>query len=188
MVSGLIRGAFLFFLFFPLWLTAQPQLNIQVAFLEVYNKNGELVRLEPGGRFAHVAISYKGGWLHSHPPYPVQWVPSLEAFGTVAEIIEVHHYPNYFEDYLARQIGKASSLESEWNDKDSTYCSKLVGKILGIPPRPNNWDAPIWRENPLSVYPLWGLSPDDIYEHLMANQNRKTVSYIPAGSCSQSLH
>ncbi|MCB9025868.1 MAG: hypothetical protein H6625_06095 [Bdellovibrionaceae bacterium] len=161
--------------------------KVQIAFLEFYNQEGTLVSLERGGRFGHVAISYKGGWLHSYPPRPVEWVPDLNSFGVVSEIFDVYHLPNYNDEFFAKELGKISTIDSEWEDTESTYCAKLVGQILGIPPRPNKWDAPIWRQQELETYSEFGLSPDDIYEHLIANKNQSHVNYISSSGCNQLL-
>ncbi len=161
----------------------------QVAFLEFYDPDGNLVVLEPGGRFGHVAIAYKGGWVHAYPPRPVEWVPDLRVFGKIAEIVEVDHHPLYTEDFIEAQFGIASNVNSEWNDKQTTYCSKFVGKILGIPPRPNNWSAEIWSKNPnSSELASYGLSPDDIYEHLQLNKDRKTTKFITTSTCNSLLN
>ena len=176
------------FLFYTQLTHATAPGKIKVAFLEFYTADGELISLEPGGRFGHVAISYRGGWLHSFPPRPVEWVPDLEPFGHVAKILEITHAPNYHDDFIRREIGKVSTIDSEWDDQDSTYCAKLIGKILGVPPRVNLWDAPIWREKPREVYTLWGLSPDDIYQHLTVNLVAGHVDYFERLECEHYLN
>ncbi|MCB0390310.1 MAG: hypothetical protein KDD58_03415 [Bdellovibrionales bacterium] len=179
---------FLYFIFLLIFChVASASKKIQVAFLEFYN-NGEIVSLEPGGRFGHVAISYKNGWIHSFPPYEVGFTTDLERFGKLAEIIELDAPAAFSEEELINSIGKPTTLISEWHDNDTTYCSKFVGQIIGIPPMRNNWKAPIWQQFPPEEYIEWGLSPDDIYNYLLELKNIKRFRFNSNSQCHKVLN
>ncbi|MCB0357375.1 MAG: hypothetical protein KDD40_10225 [Bdellovibrionales bacterium] len=148
---------------------AKPAQKVRVAFLVFHDHKGKIVQLEPQGRFGHVAISYKNGWVHSYRGRRVEWVEDLSRFGHVALIVDVEQVPENIEDNLIEQFGKPYSLESEWEDPNATHCAKLVGQVLELAAKPTNWSTSFWQFNPLKKYPRRSLSPDDIYEYLMAN-------------------
>ncbi len=72
------------------------------------------------------------------------------------------------ERALATQIGLPFDFSFIWNN-EKTYCSKLVGIALNIPPHPMSFAGTHYLE----YYPHWinrndlGLSPDDIYDFAM---------------------
>src|SRR6185437_157550 len=58
-----------------------------VAFLEYYLPDGRPVQLEPGGRFMHTAIRYRGHWLHAHPHRGVELIDDLFEYGHAVQIL-----------------------------------------------------------------------------------------------------
>lgn len=143
--------------------------SVYVAFLEFYNKDGERISLEPGGRFSHIALSYDGGWIHAFPPRPVEKAARLDKFGRLTVVLELSDEIIVDQNFLTLQLDKSTSIQSEWSDTQTTYCSKLVGQCFGILARPSLWEAAHWDQVPLKYKPTTreGLSPDDVYETLI---------------------
>lgn len=142
--------------------------GVQVAFLEFYSPEGQLIQLEPGGRFAHVAISYRGGWLHSHPFRGVE-VISTEALAKMGKITSVVNIPQLKEipdATAARFLGKPYDAEFSWSD-EKVYCSELIAKIFGLRPEPMHFDPKLWPERYRKLEGLPGLSPDKVYRRLL---------------------
>lgn len=141
----------------------------RVAFLEIHDAHGNLIQYEKGGRFGHIAISYKGGWLHAYPRFGVIWVRNtkeLSRFGVVAKIIELPSFSEPSERVVNQLLGLPYDYRYSWSNA-AFYCSELVGKILGLKPVPMDFSAPIWgmRTQKLPRGEL-GLSPDYIYRVL----------------------
>lgn len=135
----------------------------RVAFFELRQKDGQLIPLEQGGHFYHVAIEVPGGWMHAHPFYGVQSVRDIQQLGQLYSIIQTDLNPDW--KIAQTQVGKKFSLQDPWNDSKSTYCSKLVAQILNLPPT-------LMRNGQ-----GWGLSPDDLYEIL------KNRPHLESKSC-----
>lgn len=140
--------------------------KVQVAFIEMRNYHGQIIQLEPGGRFAHTAISFKGQWLQAHPIRGVELV-SIELIREMGEIKELLTVTDVEElDHLRVQamLGKPFDHGYLWDD-DKIYCSELVGKLLDLPTKPmvfsDSWPLPYQQLNGLP-----GLSPDGAYEAL----------------------
>ncbi len=150
-----------------LFISLSAQARITVAFLEVRDYNGKVVQLEPGGQFAHVAISYKDGWLHAHPVRGVEFIhrKTLERIGAIKVGISLPNAPEITEAIANKYLGKAYDSEFSWTD-DKMYCSELVAKILGFPPEPMYFDPKLWPPQYDALNGLPGISPDDLYERL----------------------
>lgn len=136
---------------------------VEVAFIEVRDHQDQLVQLEQNGRFAHVAISYKGQWLHAHPYHGVE-LSSLDALEKMGKIIRV-----FIQDalepsrpQLESYLGQPYNRSFEWSGQ-GFYCSQLVAKLLNIAPEPMKFYGDIWRGwTPGDL----GISPDDLYRLL----------------------
>jgi len=117
------------FLLVPLTASAE----VEVAFIEMRTPDGKTLQLERGGRFAHIAISYRGKWLHAHPFYGVEIVESekLERIGVIKEVWTVSGLTSLDREEVARFIGKPFDSSYSWSD-EKIYCSELVGKCSGI--------------------------------------------------------
>lgn len=136
----------------------------QVAFIEVRNHKGDLVRLEPGGRFAHVAIRYRGLWLHTHPFRGTELTTTkeIEKIGRIIEVIEAKGFPDLNPKMVEGLLGRPYDSEFSWDD-ERLYCSELVAKLLLIAPRPMYFDPKLWPEKYWRRNGEPGQSPDSLY-------------------------
>lgn len=148
---------YLFLLFLPQILWAQ----IIVGFVEMRDSQNRLVQLEPGGRFAHLAISYGAKWLHAHPYRGVELITTAE-LQQMGRIIPVtwSRTKSLSAQQISYYLGKPFDHEYSWSD-GQYYCSELVAKILGLNPEPMNFD--LWPDRYKKKRGQLGLSPDDIY-------------------------
>ncbi len=151
------------FLFLPLTASAV----VEVAFIEMRTPDGKVLQLEKGGRFAHIAISYRGQWLHAHPFYGVEVVESekLERIGVIKEVLTVSELVSLDNEEVARFLGKPFDSSYSWSD-EKIYCSELVGKLLRLKPLPMDFSAEVWPERYRKLNGAPGLSPDGIYRIL----------------------
>jgi hypothetical protein len=142
--------------------------SVQVAFLEIRDAKGNLVQLEPGGRFAHVAISYQGQWLEAHPYFGVHLVSfeTLKKMGTIALILDLPNTLELDPSQVEPLLGKAFDREYSWSD-EKYYCSELVGKILKLKPEPMIFDPSLWPPEYQNYNGEMGLSPDEIFRMLL---------------------
>lgn len=154
-------------LFFILTLLTclQASAEIRVAFIEMTDPRGRRVELEPGGRFAHVAVSTETGWLHAYPPGPVRIANEgeLKAMGKITIITLDRPALTLRESH--KFIGKAYDNTYSWSD-DKIYSSELVGKLLNIEPLAMDFSGDYWRGRRPAPEQEKGLSPDDIYRSL----------------------
>jgi len=142
--------------------------TIKVAFLEVRDARGNLVRVEPNFPWAHMAVSMDGGWLHAHPAAGVEWVSgaSLENYGRIAHVLSV---PNWFKprlDLVDKFIGQPYDHDFSWNNQ-ALYCSERVAKTLGIAPVPMVFDPQLWPRSYLRFNGMPGISPGLVYRRLI---------------------
>lgn len=151
---------FICILCFPLFVQA----SIEVAFVEVRNYYGEIVQLEPDGQFAHIAISYRGYWLHAHPLRGVELVSlsQLRKMGEVKLIAQVDEMKDITVDQVLSYLGKPYDSDFTWGD-DRIYCSELVAKLLSIKPQSMNFKSDAWGVHFRSKSGQIGISPDDIF-------------------------
>lgn len=147
--------------------TLNLEAKVTVAFLQVRNYHGQVVQLEPGGQFAHMAISFKGMWLHAHPLKGVELVSTekLSKIGVIQEQIELSDIEELDETKVAKFLGKPFDGDYSWND-DAIYCAELVAKLLGLRPTPMTFDSALWPPQYQALSGKLGLSPDDIYQIL----------------------
>lgn len=145
--------------------------DVKVAFVVMRDRSGNVLQMEPGGQFAHVAISYQGQWIHAHPYRGVEIISSsdLQQFGHVT-FINVPNVNEVSSTELERYIGKPYDKHYAWGD-ESYYCSSLVGKILNIEPLPMSFQADLWKGK-LRTSNSKGLSPDDIYQIILNERVR----------------
>jgi hypothetical protein len=145
------------------WFTSCPAWAVRIVLLENYH-GGRLMQLEPGGRFSHVAIEFKGQWLHAHPARERPEVTdAIEHFGRNPVHLANPEFPEPTDAQVATYLNKNYGYELEWRDgDDTTYSARLVGELLGIRPRPAYFLAEIWGR--FVGQGGLGLSPDDIFE------------------------
>ncbi len=160
---------------------------VEVAFLRVYDGNGQLVELTPGGvGFAHVAIRYRGMWFHAHPFGGVQLSPDLSAFGEVDSILEHPDWSEPLSDLVSELLNKPYDHEFLWGDGEAYYCSELVGVLLNVAPRAMSFEGPYWdayfaaRGNPPRPQGL-GISPDGLFFELLRR------GFMPVSDCEMAL-
>ena len=148
-----------------LWI-AFAQARVQVAFVEIRRPDGTLVQLEPGGRFAHLAISYRGQWLHSHPYRGVELINTndLAKMGTLAVKITLPAMEPS-DGMVKGLVGLPYDREYSWSN-ERMYCSELVAKILQLKPSPMYFDPKLWPKEYQKLNGQLGISPDDIYRIL----------------------
>ena len=142
------------------------QAKVIVAFIEMRNYYGQIIQLEPGSRFAHSAISYKGQWLQAHPVRGVELVSidKIRKMGEIKEMLEVPDLEELDEQKVLSMLGKPFDHGYVWDD-EKIYCSELIGKLLGLPTKPMVF-SDSWPKQYQDLNGLPGLSPDGIYELL----------------------
>lgn len=162
---GLSISLLVFQLIFMSLATYADSRPVEVAFLIAYDHYGNPIRSERGGRFSHVAISYRGQWLHAHPKTGVELTDNLHEYGSVEEVLT---HPDWKEPNIAqvlRWLGKPFDLDLDWFNPDSTYCSKLVGQLLGLHPHNMKFTGDI-RWGYSHLVGKKGMSPDYIHREL----------------------
>jgi hypothetical protein len=159
--------------FLNLLFSSSAWAEVRVAFIELRTASGELVQMEPDGRFGHTAISYRGKWLHSHPWRGVEWVSLdvIEKVGKVAEILTLPDEAELPEEIVNGYLGRPFDREFLWDD-DKIYCSELIAKLLGMEPRPMFFDPALWPESYRKLNGLPGISPDEIHRRLEQRLSR----------------
>jgi len=138
--------------------------EVKIAFIEIRYPDGQIHQMEPGGRFSHIAISYRGKWLHTHPYRGVEAVSleDLKKMGTVSIMI-LPSLSEISQEQFDFYNGQPYDPTFSW-DGQGYYCSELVGKILNIKPQPMDFKAEIWGGKKKNE--SLGLSPDDIFRAL----------------------
>ena len=141
--------------------------SVNVAFLELRTYDGKVVQLEPNGQFAHMAISYHGNWLHSHPYRGVEIISQeeLEKIGNIKAIVAIPEIDSLNESLVDNYLGKPYDSSFSWSD-DKIYCSELIAKILKINPLPMKFESKFWPEKFHKLKGKFGISPDDIFKYL----------------------
>ena len=161
-------------LIFLLLFGCQSFAQVYLAFVEVKDKNGQIIQYEPQGQFMHMAISYKGYWLHSYPPHGVSLttLQELQKLGTVTIMPLMDVKPLRQQD-IQKFVGKPFDYDFPWDDS-KIYCAELIAKILGIRPSPMDFSAPVWPARYKRLQGQLGISPDDIFDHFTGK--KRTLS------------
>ncbi|WP_413613365.1 YiiX/YebB-like N1pC/P60 family cysteine hydrolase [Bdellovibrio sp. HCB-110] len=138
----------------------------RIAFLELYDRNGELVQYEPGGRFSHTAIQFDeigDKWLNAYPGEGVAIVSweELQHRGVIAEIVEIPQ--NVHLSQVAPYMGRPFDFWYSWSD-DALYCTELIGKLLGVPTHPMKFNKKVWPKSYWKLEGTPGLSPDGLWK------------------------
>ncbi len=148
--------------------------SAQIVFFKSYTKKGEPVIFE--GPYSHSAIKYKGLWLHAHPYYGIRLSPDLKAFGPNYIILENPNYPEPSDEFVDRVLKMKFNIFADWTSLAETYCSKLLGQALNVPPTKMYFQSKAWRNTKARLHiGKLGLSPSDVYWHARRNLRFKKV-------------
>lgn len=148
--------------------TNKAQAQVAIAFLEVKAPDGRSLQLVKNGRFAHVAISYKGYWLHTDPYRGVEVVSQfdLEKIGVLTTTIVVSDHPEPSDGFVRSIIGTPYERNFTWNSP-YFYCSKLVAVFLGLRPIPMEFNPSVWGPAYARLNGQPGISPDEVFSQLI---------------------
>lgn len=139
-----------------------------LAFFEFYDYRGNLIQIEKGGRFSHIAINNGDFWLHAHPAKGfVEAVPSLKDMNFYKAKVYIYEndYLNLSSNALREYIGVKYDRQFDWNNR-ALYNSELIAIILKIQPQPMNFNSQFWNGQLNLPNGQSGISPDDIYSRL----------------------
>ena len=137
--------------------------RVDIVFIPMRDYNGNIVEFEQGGHFAHVAVSYKGMWFHSHPKYGVVLAKNLKDFGDEFIILTSDDYNEPTEEFVKSQLGKPFSYLKPWEDQNYQYCSKLIAQAFNIPPTEMTFSGPGWKGRRDLPKGALGASADKLY-------------------------
>lgn len=131
-----------------------------------YNFPPNTIPYEKGGRFMHSALFYEGRWIDAYPYYGVRVAPHPPY--PVPSVLLIS--PNDLKidwQRITERSHQRFDLIAPWNSRTLTYCSKLIGELLNIPPEPMDFSSAYWntwRANGINLpQGQPGLSPDDVF-------------------------
>ena len=157
--------AIITFIIANLALQTEAFAGARIAFLEMYDRNGNLVQYEPGGRFVHTALQFDDigdKWLNAYPGEGVAVITweQLKKRGVVAEIVEIPQTITLSQ--INPSWNRPFDFWYSWSD-DAIYCTELIGKLLRIPPNPMRFNKQFWPKNYWKLEGTPGLSPDELF-------------------------
>lgn len=156
------------FLFLILTFSATTWAETVVVFFEYRTSDGQIFSFEEGGKFYHAALKYQDGYIEARPYYGVHFEQDIKKMGAVAAVLRSPKTIPHLDQRVQKELGKRFELYSDWNDPDTTQCSKLVGQIIGVSPVK------------LSTGNI-SLSPDTLFRQLLH------LGFKPCMSCLSSL-
>ena len=156
--------------------------KVEVAFLQLRHPSGEIVQFEKGGEFGHVAVSYKGQWLHAHPKDGVVLTDDLSDIGTISVILMNEDLDEPTEAFIAAVLGTPFDIRKAWDDLGFTYCTKLIALYYGIDPQIMTFSSQGWKGIKNLPRGEKGLSADDLFKALF-NEG----FYIKKSQCENTL-
>ena len=139
-----------------------------LAFFEFYDYQGNLIQIEEGGRFSHIAINNGDFWLHAHPAKGfVEAVDSIKDMNFYKAKVYFYENENLIlsSNALKEYIGVNYDRTFDWNNR-ALYNSELIAIILGIQPGAMSFGSPFWNGQNNLPNGKDGLSPDDIFKQL----------------------
>ena len=148
-----------------------------VLFMQVY-QDGKLIQLEPGGQLYHVAIRYKGQWLHAHTHNNVDLVDSMEIYGDRFILMSHPDFAEPTDEYVKYWVGKPFDRTYDWNNPDANYCTRLIAQVpsLNIPPGKAWFAGKHWSKQTVCVRGREGMGPDDLFTELFNRGFRPPVA------------
>lgn len=145
---------------------ARGVLAAEVVFLEIHDREGKPIQLEPEGRFAHVAIRTGEKWLHAYPYEGVTLIDDFGDYGHAYMRMRNSSIPDPSPEKIKAWLGKPFDHLFLWDNPMATYCSRLVADLLDIAPRPMDFDSSYWRTVQGAPKGRLGLSPDELFVEL----------------------
>lgn len=158
--------------------------QLKVALIKIYRPDCSVLYLEPNFAYAHIAISYEGGWINAHPKHGVQLTKTLE------ELDFPKHESFIWEAPKSLGLKQLSLQEAEkfrglkydrsfnWCSDDALYCSELVAKVMNLPPQPMYFDPKIWPKEYQKLNGRPGISPFLLFKEMLE------LGFLPASSSS----
>lgn len=162
-----IRRFFLLLFFCGFIFGPMAKGQTRVAWLELKDKSGTPVQLEPDFYYAHVAIAVGNRWLHAHPNRGVELIDrkTLNAFGEVQEILASEDENEEYLNQIQKFLGKPFDSEFDWSD-EKIYCAELIAKLLKVEPTAMHFDNKYWNPWYQKYEGKPGSSPLKLYEEL----------------------
>jgi hypothetical protein len=151
---------------------------VDVAFLEIHDRAGKPIQLEPGGRFMHVAIRVGNRWLQAHSQAGVELIEDLHEFGDRIVILRQPRIPEPSLYEYQEWLGKRFDFKYTWDDPQATYCTRLVADLLHVEAQVMEFKAEIWKKHIYRAFSLGkpGLSPDDLFKILLGRGYRPVLA------------
>lgn len=157
------------FLFYFLLFSSQASASdfVRVAFFSAYHpKTGERIRLSEEGKFFHAALQVEGLWYESYPKFGSHQMDHLHQHPglKLKKILEKKTDLTFtgLEPYL----GLPFDYSYNWEDPNSSYCSKFIALLLGVEPQPMTFKSEIWKRSAYKPRGELGLSPDELFNKL----------------------
>ena len=164
----------------PLGIFSCASFAAEVVFMEVH-KDGQVIQLEPNGRFYHVAIRYKDQWLHAHTHRGVDLVKHIKPYGDRFVLVRNSSVPDPGPEFVTQWLGKPFDRGYHWDNPLATYCTRLIADFFGVEPQVMLFQAPHWAQHFTRHSREKGLSPDELYEALIAR------GFTPHADCEMDL-
>jgi len=145
-------------------MSASAKTETRLAWMELKDLAGQVIQLEPGFQYSHVAIQVGELWLHADPKQGVVLndFNELKNLGEIKEVWASQEEDDSYLQNISFFIGKAFDSEFSWSD-ERIYCAELVAKLLDIPPSPMHFDDKFWDPWFKKYEGLPGSSPSKLY-------------------------
>lgn len=171
------------FLFILLLVSFTTYASVDIAFVPMRNADGSILQFEEGGRFVHMAVSFRGQWLHAHPKNGVELTRDLSGFGDEMLVLTSDHFNEPSEEFVKANLGKAFSYLKPWDDENYSYCAKLVAKIFDIKPSIMTFSSDRWKNRTNLPRGKLGTSADKLFRVFV-----KRGFKVKWNSCEESLN
>ena len=138
--------------------------RVDIAFVPMRKADGSIYQFEEGGHFGHIAVSYRGRWLHAHPIRGVELTEDLTEFGNELLVLTSESYEEPTDKFVESHLGKAFSYLRPWDDENFSYCAKLVAQVFNIQPSVMTFASKDWQRKFVALpRGREGLSADDLF-------------------------
>ena len=145
------------------------QATTRVAFFEAYDHTGAVIRLLPESKYFHVAIQIEDVWYHTDQDEGVTVLESFSDLGPQFQLksILVNHDLYLQKSEIKPYLKMPFDLYYDWHDPNTTYCSKLIAKLLKVKPSLNLFKSSYWALAHGIKKGKEGISPDELYKKLL---------------------